>query len=261
MSTRVPTNMSTPIYNLSGRTALVTGGGSGIGLATATLLAKCGATVVICGSTQTRLDAAIASIPDGPGRVKGMVCDVADATAVEAMFQEIESTVGLVDILVNSAGIVVRAATHEMQEQDWNRVIATNLNGSWLTMKFALRQMLTKGRGSIVNVSSTGGLVGGPQLAAYVASKHGVIGLTRAAALEYARQNIRINAVCPGWVVTPLTQAQFDDDTTRERNLATMPIGRAGEPSEVAEAIVWLSSDAASLVTGSALTVDGGQIA
>ena len=164
-------------------------------------------------------------------------------------------------ILVNSAGIVVRAATHEMQEQDWNSVIATNLNGSWLTMKFALRQMLTKGRGSIVNVSSTGGLVGGPQLAAYVASKHGVIGLTRAAALEYARQNIRINAVCPGWVVTPLTQAQFDDDTTRERNLATMPIGRAGEPSEVAEAIVWLSSDAASLVTGSALTVDGGQIA
>lgn len=150
---------------------------------------------------------------------------------------------------------------HEFPEDEWDRIININLKGVWLCVKYEIAQMLKQGSGTIVNNSSGAGLTGTANMSAYVAAKHGVVGLTKSVALEVAKQGIRVNAVCPGWINTPLIQGGLDDPKTREWVIAMEPIGRVGEPREVAEAVVWLCSDAASFVTGHAMPVDGGLVA
>jgi NAD(P)-dependent dehydrogenase (short-subunit alcohol dehydrogenase family) len=194
--------------------------------------------------------------------------DVTQATAVEALISKAVRTYGRLDCSHNNAGISgagiggdQRALTAEYPDERWHQVLAINLMGVWLCMKYEIVQMLTQGGGAIVNTASGAGLVGLPGNCAYVASKHGVVGLTRAAALEYAQHGIRVNCVCPGYIRTPMTARGMSDPELLPRIIASEPIGRVGEPEEVAEAVVWLCSDAASFVTGHAMAVDGGYVA
>jgi NAD(P)-dependent dehydrogenase (short-subunit alcohol dehydrogenase family) len=189
--------------------------------------------------------------------------DVTSASAVEAMISKTVETYGRLDCAHNNAGISggLSARTAEYPEDAWHQVIAVNLTGVWLCMKYEILQTLHHGGGTIVNTASAAGLVGGRGMSAYVASKHGVVGLTKTAALEYAQQGIRVNCVCPGVIHTPMTERGLSDPELRARIIATEPIGRVGTPEEVAEAVVWLCSDAASFVTGHTMTVDGGYVA
>jgi len=186
-------------------------------------------------------------------------------TGGEAIFvrSQAVATYGRLDCAHNNAGIWggLRALTAEYPEDRWQQVIAVNLTGVWLCMKYEIPQMLSQGSGAIVNTASAAGLVGGRGISAYVASKHGVVGLTKTAALEYAQQGIRVNCVCPGYIQTPMTAPGMEDPARMALMLAREPIGRVGQPEEVAEAVVWLCSDAASFVTGHTMTVDGGYVA
>ncbi|MEI6950121.1 SDR family NAD(P)-dependent oxidoreductase [Paraflavisolibacter sp. H34] len=250
-----------PKYDFEGKVALVTGASSGIGLATATLFAEAGAFVALCAVKEAKLMGQVGKLKAAGHQVIGIPCDVSDGAQVERMFGKILDTFGPVDLAVNNAGIVLAGPTHEVSEEDWHRVLEVNLTGAWRCLQHEIRQMLQKGGGAIVNVSSAGAFIAAPGLAAYTASKHALVGLTKVAALEYAAQNIRINAVCPGWILTPLTQPLFDQPEIRARNLTTIPMGRTGDPAEVAEAVAWLCSDGASLVTAATLIVDGGRTA
>jgi NAD(P)-dependent dehydrogenase (short-subunit alcohol dehydrogenase family) len=189
--------------------------------------------------------------------------DVSQAVAVQALISTAVETYGRLDCAHNNAGISGggRALTADYPEDTWHRVIAINLTGVWLCMKYEIPQMLSQGSGAIVNTASVAGLIGARGLAAYVASKHGVVGLTKTAALEYAQQGIRVNCVCPGVIETPMTARGLSDPERRERIIASEPMGRVGIPEEVAEAVVWLCSDAASFVTGHTMTIDGGFVA
>src|SRR5262249_4470258 len=173
------------------------------------------------------------------------------------------ATYGRLDCAHNNAGIAGggRALTAEYAEDTWHQVLTVNLTGVWLCMKYEIPPMLSQGGGVIVNTASAAGLVGLPYASAYVASKHGVVGLTKTAALEYAQQGIRVNCVCPGYIQTPMTESGLSDPERRARIMAREPIGRVGTPDEIAEAVVWLCSDAASFVTGHAMSVDGGLVA
>lgn len=197
------------------------------------------------------------------GKALALRCDVTDDAQVASMIDQTVSTFGRLDAAFNNAGIMQhRADTADISREEWDRVLAINLRGVWSCMKEELRQMLRLGGGAIVNCSSLGGVVGNPGLAAYHASKHGVIGLTQTAALEYAARGIRINAVCPGSINTPMAQALTGGDP---QGLAVLvkdePIGRLGEPEEIASAVLWLCSPGASYVVGHALLVDGGYTA
>jgi NAD(P)-dependent dehydrogenase (short-subunit alcohol dehydrogenase family) len=188
--------------------------------------------------------------------------DVSQAVEVQALISKAVETYGRLDCAHNNAGILGgRALTAEYAEERWQQVIAVNLTGVWLCMKYEIVQMLPQGGGTIVNTASAAGLVGFPSTSAYVASKHGVVGLTKTAALEYAQQGIRVNCVCPGYIQTPMTAPGMEDPERMARIIAREPIGRVGAPEEVAEAVVWLCSDAASFVTGHTMTVDGGYVA
>jgi NAD(P)-dependent dehydrogenase (short-subunit alcohol dehydrogenase family) len=189
--------------------------------------------------------------------------DVTQPVAVEALISKTVETYGRLDCAHNNAGISGggRALTAEYSETRWHQVIAVNLTGVWLCMKYEIPQMLSQGSGAIVNTASVAGLIGGRGLAAYVASKHGVVGLTKTAALEYAHQGIRVNCVCPGVIHTPMTARSLSDPEQRARIITSEPMGRVGTPEEIAEAVVWLCSDAASFVTGHTMTVDGGFVA
>jgi NAD(P)-dependent dehydrogenase (short-subunit alcohol dehydrogenase family) len=189
--------------------------------------------------------------------------DVTSASAVEALISKTVETYGRLDCAHNNAGIAgaVGVLTAEYPEDTWQQVIAVNLTGVWFCMKYEIPQMLHQGGGAIVNTASIAGLVGGTVNAAYTASKHGVVGLTKTAALEYAQQGIRVNGVCPGYIQTPMTASGLSDPAQRDRIIAREPIGRVGTPEEVAEAVVWLCSDAASFVTGHTMSVDGGYVA
>ena len=191
--------------------------------------------------------------------------DVAKPEDTQAMVAQAVEAFGSLDCAFNNAGIGggrVRHLTADYLEEDWDRVISINLKGVWLCMKAEIPQMLKQGGGAIVNTASVAGLVAITGTVAYVAAKHGVTGLTKAAALEYAKSGIRVNAVCPGYIHTPLTQGIFDEiEGYEERVAARHPIGRLGEPSEIAAAVIWLSSDAASFVTGHNMPVDGGYVA
>jgi NAD(P)-dependent dehydrogenase (short-subunit alcohol dehydrogenase family) len=194
--------------------------------------------------------------------------DVSQAIKVQALISKAVETYGRLDCAHNNAGISGagiggehRALTAEYPDERWHQVMAINLTGVWLCMKYEVAQMLTQGGGTIVNTASGAGLVGLPGNCAYVASKHGVVGLTKTAALEYAQQGIRVNCVCPGYIQTPMTAPGMNDPEQMARIIAREPIGRVGQPEEVAEAVVWLCSDAASFVTGHTMTVDGGYVA
>ena len=200
-------------------------------------------------------------ITEAGGQAIFVSTDVTKACQVNAMVEQTLETYGRLDCAFNNAGIAWGGPIVACPEETWDRVIDINLKGVWLSMKYEIPPMLAQGRGAIVNMASIRGLVGSPNASAYVASKHGVIGLTKAIALEYAKRGVRVNAVCPGFIRTPLTETGLSDPVMGPPIVAAHPLGRVGTPAEVAEAVVWLCSDAASFVTGHALTVDGGYVA
>ena len=246
-----------------GKTALVTGGSSGIGRATALMFASRGATVVIASRSEQESAKTIQAIAAAGGYAKFIRTDVTSESQVEALIGSIANEFGNLDYAFNNAGAQpVPSATTDQTEDDWDRMLAVNLKGTWLCMKHELRHMLKQGRGSIVNNASISGLVGIATWPAQCASKHGVVGLTRAVAIEYAKSGIRVNVVCPGAIETPMLKGLTGGNPEFEQAVAAAePMGRVGTPEEVAEAVIWLSSDASSFVTGHALAVDGGWVA
>jgi NAD(P)-dependent dehydrogenase (short-subunit alcohol dehydrogenase family) len=252
-----------PTYDFTGQVALVTGASSGMGLATAQAFAEAGAAVVLADINDQTLGAATDELTASGYRALGVSCDVANEDQAAAMVERALATFGRLDMAFNNAGIQVPPsdAAEEPAEQ-FDRVNAINLRGVWTCMKHELRQMRAQGSGAIVNCSSLGGLVGLPGRAAYHASKHGVIGLTRSAALEYAPRGIRINAVCPGTIETPMVRDMIDKgELDVPEAVKNQPIGRLGRADEIAAAVLWLCSPAASFVLGVALPVDGGYTA
>ena len=248
---------------VEGKVALVTGGASGIGRATALTFAREEAKLIIADMNEEGGHQTVHMITEQGGEAAFVHVDVTQATAVQALISQAVQTYGRLDCAHNNAGISGggRALTAEYAEDTWHQVIAVNLTGVWLCMKYEIPQMLHQGGAVIVNTASVAGLIGGRGLAAYVASKHGVVGLTKTAALEYAQQGIRVNCVCSGVIHTPMTAGGLSDPERRARIIASEPMGRVGTPEEIAEAVVWLCSDAASFVTGHTMTVDGGYVA
>ena len=243
---------------LDGKVALVTGGAMGIGRTASQVFAREGARVVVVdivveeGEETTRL------IKETGGDALFVRCDVTNAKDVEAMVKKTVDAYGCLDCAFNNAGIAIPGSTAECSEEDWDRVLSVNLKGVWLCMKYEISQMLAQGGGAIVNTSSAGGLIGTPGIAAYTASKHGVVGLTRTAALELVTAGIRVNAVCPGSVPTPMLDPVVNHPEMKAMLESKHPMGRFATTEEVAEAVVWLCSDRASYVTGVAFPVDGG---
>jgi NAD(P)-dependent dehydrogenase (short-subunit alcohol dehydrogenase family) len=243
------------------QTIIVTGASFGIGRATAIAFAENGANVVVADCVQD--DETVNAIKEKGGNAIFVNCDVSKEEDVKRMVDLTIATYGGLDYAFNNAGIEgLQGSTHECTTENWERTIGVNLTGTWLCMKHQIPHILAKGKGAIVNCASIAGLVGYMGLPAYVASKHGVVGLTKTAALEYAKQGIRINAVCPGVIKTPMIDRFTGLDKAVEKQFADMePIGRMGEPQEVADAVMWLCSDSSSFVTGHAMAVDGGWIA
>ena len=248
---------------LEGKVALVTGGASGIGRATALTFAREGAKLVIADMNEDGGQQTVHRITEQGGEAIFVRTDVSQAVEVQALISQAVATYGRLDCAHNNAGISGggRALTAEYPEETWHQVIAVNLTGVWFCMKYEIPQMLQQGGGVIVNTASVAGLIGGRGIAAYAASKHGVVGLTKTAALEYAQQRIRVNCVCPGVIHTPMTARGLHNPARRARIMASEPMGRVGTPEEIAAAVVWLCSDAASFVTGHTMTVDGGFVA
>jgi len=245
-----------------GKVAVITGGNSGIGKATALGFARAGAKVVVAARRIQQGEETVEEIRRAGGEAIFVRTDVSKAAEVEAMVDQAVEAYGRLDFAFNNAGTSTGGPMHEAAEDDWDRVIDVNLKGAWLCMKYEIAQMLAQGGGAIVNDSSGAGLVGLGPSPIYGASKFGVVGLTRSAALQYAKSGIRINAVCPGAVLTPGLQRVFDTQPEAEEWFrAHEPIGRFGEPNEIADAVVWLCSDTASFVTGVAMPVDGGMVA
>ncbi|MET8249508.1 glucose 1-dehydrogenase [Streptomyces sp. NPDC005202] len=249
-----------PQYDFEGRVALVTGAASGMGLAAARAFAQAGAAVVLADVNQQAVEKAAQNLTDAGHQAIGVVCDVTDEDQAAAMVDRAVSAFGRLDMAFNNAGIQAPPSdAADERAEDFDRVNAVNLRGVWAAQKHELRQMRTQGSGAIVNCSSLGGLVGLPERAAYHASKHGVIGLTKSAAVEYAARGIRINAVCPGVIDTPMVAGMLEGQAEAMAEIMKQqPIGRLGTAEEVAAAALWLCSDAASFVVGVALPVDGG---
>jgi NAD(P)-dependent dehydrogenase (short-subunit alcohol dehydrogenase family) len=245
---------------MAGKIALVTGAGSGIGRASALLFAERGARVVVADVEVEDGEETVRRIEGAGGEARFVRTDVSRAIDVAAMVEQTVATYGRLDIAHNNAGIECELASIiDSSEEDWDRVLAVNLKGVWLCMKQELSHMVTQGSGSIVNTASVVSVLGQPDMAAYVASKHGVLGLTRAGALEQAGAGIRVNAVCPAIVATPMVDRFTQGDAEVAAALtAQYPVKRLIEPREVAEAVLWLSSDAASYLNGHNLVMDGG---
>jgi len=244
------------------KVALVTGGSSGIGKATALAFAREGARVVIASRTREKGAQAVRAIEEMGGQAIWIETDVTQAAQVQSLIQNVLDTYGRLDYAFNNAGSGGRGGwVAEMEEADWDRTINGFLKSVWLCMKHQIPAMLKLGGGAIVNNSSVDGQRAFPWDPAYSAAKHGVLGLTKSAAMQYADQGIRINAVCPGWIRTPPVESVLERDPEAEgRMIMHQPIGRLGKPEEVAQAVVWLCSDKASLVLGTALAVDGGYL-
>ena len=248
---------------LEGKVALITGAGSGIGRATSLIFAREGARLMLADVVEAGGHETVRMVKELGAEATFLKTDVAKSRDVDAVVAQAVVTYGRLDCAFNNAGIGgAGRLTHEYTEDEWNRVIAINLTGVWLCMKAELTQMLKQGSGSIVNTSSIMGLTGAIRVPAYTAAKHGVAGLTKAAALEYGRHGIRINAVCPAPIYTPLLMTAFEKRPDVEARYArSEPLRRIGQPEEVGEAVAWLCSDRASYVTGLPMPIDGGYIA
>jgi NAD(P)-dependent dehydrogenase (short-subunit alcohol dehydrogenase family) len=248
---------------VAGKVALVTGASSGIGRATALAFAREGAKVVVADVTVEGGEETVAQVKKAGGEAIFIKTDVSKAVEVEALVAKAVATYGRLDCAHNNAGIAGNAKTVvDDTEDNWDRILAINLKGVWLCMKYEIAHMLKQGGGAIVNTASGAGLIGVRRGGAYVASKHGVVGLTKTAALEYAKAGIRVNCVCPGPIDTPMLQGiGGSNQVVIERMVAAQPGGRLGKPAEIAEAAVWLCSDAASFITGLPMPVDGGYTA
>jgi NAD(P)-dependent dehydrogenase (short-subunit alcohol dehydrogenase family) len=242
------------------KVALITGAGGGLGRAMALALARTGARIVAADIAESEAEATARAVMDEGGSAHAVRVDVSDAIAVERMLQSAVEWGGRLDIAINNAGIGgANARTADYPEAEWHRVIAINLTGVWLCMRAEIPQMLARGSGVIVNVASVAGIVALASNSAYTASKHGVVGLTKAAALEYVRSGIRINALCPGFTRTPMVEQLIESrPQLAERLPRSMPIGRLGTPEEIAGAVVYLCSDSAAFMIGHALVLDGG---
>jgi NAD(P)-dependent dehydrogenase (short-subunit alcohol dehydrogenase family) len=249
--------------DLEGKIALVTGGTSGIGRDAAVLFAKAGAKVVVAGRREVEGNETVELVRAAGGEALFVKADVSKAPEVETLVKKTVEKFGRLDVAFNNAGIEgVWVPIISQTEEDWDRTIAINLKGVWLCLKYEMRQMLKQGGGgAIVNMSSVAGLMGSAGAAAYAASKHGVMGLTKAAALENARSRIRVNAVCPAVIETPMGERIFGEPVMKKYALGLHPIGRFGTPMEVAEAVVWMCSDRASFMTGQSIVLDGGLLA
>jgi NAD(P)-dependent dehydrogenase (short-subunit alcohol dehydrogenase family) len=249
---------------VSGKVALITGGGSGIGRATAIVFGREGAKVAIADYNRDGGEQTVRMIKDAGGQALFIEANVAIAKQAEAMIAKTIETYGRLDCAFNNAGIEGQVGQNiaDCSEENWGLIIAVNLTGVFLCMKYEIPQMLKQGGGSIVNTASAAGLIGLPGGTAYVASKHGVVGLTKSAALEYAKSGIRINAVCPGFIRTAMVERVIDGGSiSEEAMIASEPIGRIGKPEEIANVVLFLCSDDASYVTGLPMPVDGGYVA
>lgn len=249
-----------PKYDFEGRVALVTGAGSGMGLETAHAFATAGASVVLADMDQEALISAETEIAEAGYEVLGVACDVSDETQVAALVGEAVGRFGRLDMAFNNAGIMLPPVdSADETAEAFDKIVAVNLRGVWASMKHELKQMREQGSGAIVNCSSLGGLVGGSGRATYHATKHGVLGQTKSVAIQYGSLGIRVNAVCPGTIATPMVdRMSANGELDTAATLATIPMARLGQPEEVAAAVLWLSSDASSFVTGMSLPVDGG---
>ncbi len=248
-------------FSFENQVALVTGAASGLGLATAQAFAEAGASVVLADYNEKAVRNAADELADKGHKTLAVHCNVSDDDQVEAMVKQAVEEFGRLDCAYNNAGVQNELATAENQTaKDYDKVMGINLRGVWSCMKFELQQMSKQGSGAIVNCSSLGGLLGGAQRGIYHAAKHGVIGFTRSAALEYAAKGIRINAVCPGMIDTAMSDQMkaAGQGPALEAMLKTVPIERIGRPDEIAGAVLWLCSDASTYVIGQAIAVDGG---
>ena len=245
-----------------GKVAFVTGGASGIGRAAALAFADEGASVVVADVSEERNQETARIIEERGGRALAVRCDVTRAEDIEAALDKAVSAFGRLDFAFNNAGVEPKglSPTAEMTLEEWDRIMNIDLRGVFLCMKYEIPRMLARGGGAIVNTSSGAGVIGIKGSPAYTAAKHGVIGLTRAAALDYAAQNVRINAICPGYIDTPM-MARYTGGTAEGRSkvIAEEPIGRMGRPEEIGATVAWMCSDAAGFMIGHALVVDGGQ--
>ncbi len=244
----------------AGKVALVTGGSSGIGEAAAKNFAQKGAHVVVTARSHDLGAHLVARLTADGGEACFLPVDVSSAVSVDRLFETIMERFGRLDFAFNNAGVIMSGRTEEIGEADWDLVVNTNMKGVWLCMKHEARIMRAQSSGVIVNNASVAGVVGISGAAAYCASKHAVVGLTKAAALELATAGVRVNAVCPGFIETPVTQPILQNPEGRAQVAALQPMGRHGSSEEVANAVAWLCSDEASFITGHPLVIDGGYV-
>ena len=252
------------VISFENKVALVTGAASGLGLATARAFAEAGAAVVLADWSKSEVQAAAEGLADKGHKTLAVACDVSDDAQVEAMVKKTVAAFGRLDAAYNNAGIQNELAeTADVTREDYDRVMAVNLRGVWSSMKFELQVMREQGNGAIVNCSSLGGLVGGNERGTYHAAKHGVIGFTKSAALEYATRGIRVNAVCPGLIRTAMAdkmEAEGQGEALRIMRETFVPMQREGRPEEIANVVLFLCSDLASYITGQSISVDGGYV-
>jgi len=251
------------LFRLDNRVALVTGAGGGIGRAIALAFAQAGAHVAV-----TEIEAQIGAARDTAAQIAalqrrslGIALDVTRLSEINPLLERVEAELGAVEILVNNAGINVHKAALDISEEEWDRVLDVDLKGAFFMSQACARRMIARARGVIVNIVSIYGIVGYHRRAPYAAAKGGLVNLTRALALEWAKDGVRVNAVAPSFIQTPMTEKELADPLRREENLSRVPMGRLGVPQDVVGAVVYLASDAASLVTGHTLAVDGGYTA